>query len=104
MNKERSNGMKNKMIKLLGNGSGEKLAYWGLILTIFFYFLRATFGSGEYKKIIEINCRDIAELKNKMTVIEEIKKDISELKANQEGIKATQNRMLEILQGKYEKK
>jgi len=86
--------MKENVKRFFNNGGRERVIYWTAITALFIHFVKAVFGSGEYKERIEVNTRDIRELKSKIAVIEEIKSDIAELKTNQK-------RILEILQGRY---
>lgn len=85
-----------KIKAFLNNGGKERVAYWTVLITLFIYLFKGVFGSGEYKNKIEVNARDIMELKNKINCLEEIQKNIAELKANQKII-------LEILKGEYKK-
>ena len=86
--------MKQNIQKFFSNGGKTKLAYWSVILTLFTLLARVIFGGGSYTTQIRVNARDILELKEKITAIEQIQRDIAELKTNQ-------IRILEILQGKY---
>ena len=88
--------MKDNIKRFLNNGGRERIAYWGLLFTLVIYIVRALIGSGEYKNKVDTNARDIRTLKERLTIIDEIRQDIAELKANQQ-------RILEILQGKYKR-
>lgn len=86
----------NKVKAFFNNGGKERVVYWTILITLFVYLFKGAFGSGEYKNKIEVNTRDILELKNRISCLEDIQKNIAELKANQKII-------LEILKGEYKK-
>jgi len=86
--------MKDKFLRYIQNGGKKEIAYLSIILYLLIYVVRISFGSGIYISQIKINSRDILDIKTKISVLDSIQKKLSKLEANQE-------RILEILQGKY---
>ena len=89
--------MREKFLRYIQNGGKKEIAYLSIILYLLIYVVKLSFGSGIYVSQIKTNLQDIQELKEKISVVEEIQRDIAQLKTNQE-------RILEILQGKYGRK
>lgn len=76
-----------KAMKKILNGNTERVAFWGIVLTILIYLIKASVGTGSYTNQIEVNRCDIIRLRKdideKTSTLTQIQKDIAEIKANQ---------------------
>jgi len=74
-------------VKHFFRNGGKVVAFWSFILTLLIWLIKVSLAMGSYKEKVDT-------IEKKITNIDIIQRDIAELKTNQE-------RILEILQGKY---